>query len=107
MMSIIVPQMGEVQRIVVNGNKGFASAMGQTQDLDEATLATLKDQANLQSEFYPEKFGYTLNLKGIETVEGKECYVIEKTKGEFKANVYIDKAMNLQVKESVVEEADE
>lgn len=103
MMSIIVPQMGEVQRIVVNGNKGFASAMGQTQDLDEATLATLKDQANLQSEFYPEKFGYTLNLKGIETVEGKECYVIEKTKGEFKATVYIDKATNLPVKEVVVD----
>lgn len=99
LMSVVVPTMGEVQRIVLNRNKGSMTAGGQTQDLPAEALASFADQTNLQSDFYPEKFGYTLTLKGIEKVEGKDCYVVEKVKGSEKAVVYFDKDTYLPLKE--------
>lgn len=99
LMSVVVPTMGEVQRIAVNGSKGSMTQGGQTQDLPAEALASFADQTNLQADYYPEKFGYTLTLKGIEKVEGKDCYVVEKVKGSTKAVVYFDKDTYLPVKE--------
>ncbi len=99
LMSVVVPTMGEVQRIAINGNKGSMTQGGQSQDLPAEALASFADQTNLQADYYPEKFGYTITLKGIEKVEGKDCYVVEKVKGTTKAVVYFDKETNLPLKE--------
>jgi zinc protease len=105
MMSIVVPTMGEVQRVVVNGNAGKATGGGQEQALSEAMIQAYHEQADFTAPFNAATKGYTATLKPIERVDGKECYVIEKTKGKGDKIVsYYDRASNLLVKEFRSEE---
>jgi len=100
-MAMTHPQAGEVFRVVINGTKGVVSQMGQTQDVPAEMLEDQMMQADLQADLHPEKFGFTSKVKGIEKVDGKECYVIEKvnTKGT-KVTSYFDKTTGLKVKEN-------
>lgn len=102
-MSMTHPQAGEVFRMAISGNKGVISQMGQSQDVPAEMLEDQMMQADLQADLHPEKFGFTAKVKGIEKVDGKECFVIEKTntKGT-KVTSYFDKATGLKIKENMV-----
>ena len=100
-MSMNHPQAGEVFRMVVNGAKGSVSQMGQTQEVPAEMLEDQMMQDDLQADLHPEKFGFTSKVKGIEKVDGKECYVIEKTNDKgTKIVSYFDKATGLKVKDN-------
>ncbi|MNX62942.1 Peptidase M16 inactive domain protein [compost metagenome] len=99
-MSVMVPGMGEVQKMTVSGNTGKISGMGQSQDMPADMLSAYKEQADLQADLHPEKYGITMKLKGVEKVDGKDCYVVEKTNKEGNVSVsYYDQATNLLIKE--------
>ena len=98
LMSVNVPGMGEVQKMVVNGDKGKMSAMGQSQDMPAEAMASLKEQMDLQAALHPEQYG-KLSLKGVENVDGKDCYVVEQAGEGTKTVSYYDKASGLLVKE--------
>ncbi|HRP89071.1 MAG TPA: insulinase family protein [Edaphocola sp.] len=103
-MSINAGAMGEVQRITVNGKTGKMSGMGQSQDIPEQMLGQYLEKANLQSPIEASEYSkYT--LKGIEQVEGKDCYVLEKKADGEKTVAYYDKNSHLLVKVVTTDEA--
>lgn len=80
MMSVIMDGMGEVQKIVLNGDKAYMSGMGQPQtEMKKEKVDEMKEQADIQADFHPEKYNHTLLLTGQEAVNGKDAYVIETT----------------------------
>ncbi|KAA5536212.1 insulinase family protein [Taibaiella lutea] len=102
MMSIIVSGYGEVQKEVLNGDKGYSSQAGQgAKDFDAKKLAEAKEQADLLADLHPEKYGNTLKVISKEDVDGKEAYVVETSKAgsEDKTLSYYDVASGLKVKE--------
>jgi zinc protease len=66
-----------MQKIIYNGEKGAMEAMGQQMPMDEETLAGVKEDGVPFAEAYFAEKGFTLNLAGIETVEGKKAYRID------------------------------
>lgn len=88
-----------VQKVVLNGNTGYMEAQGQKQDLPAAEMNELKQQADLQADLHPEKYGITYTLKGIEPADGKDAYVIEEKSKEGKSSTkYYDVASGFLVK---------
>ncbi len=102
-----VEAMGMVmQKVVLNGNTGYMEAQGQKQDLPADEMAEFKQQADLQADLHPEKYGITLTLKGIEPVDGKDAYVVEeKAKTGKTSTKYYDVASGLLVKSIAESEA--
>jgi zinc protease len=88
-----------VQKVVMNGNTGYMESQGQKKDLGADEMAEFKQQADLQADLHPEKYGITYNLKGIEPVDGKDAYVIEeKAKAGKNSTKYYDVTSGLLVK---------
>lgn len=88
-----------VQKVVLNAGKGYQEGGGQKADLGADEIAEFAQQADLQADLHPEKFGITYNLKGIEQVGGKDAYVIEEKSKTGKATTkYYDVASGLLVK---------
>ena len=101
-MSMNHPQAGEVFKMAISGTKGTMSQMGQSQDIPADQIEAQLMQADLQADLHPEKLGFTAKVKGVEKVEGKECYVIEKTNNKgTKVISYFEKATGLKIKENI------
>lgn len=66
-----------MNEIKFDGEKASVSQMGQKQDADPATLASLREDAVLFPELAYEELGKKLTLKGGESLDGKQVYVIE------------------------------
>lgn len=88
-----------VQKVVLAGGKGFQEAGGQKMDLGADEIAEFAQQADLQADLHPEKYGITYTLKGTEQVDGKDVYVIEEQSKAGKASTkYYDVASGLLIK---------
>jgi len=87
-----------------DGTKGVNAQMGQKQAIEGKELESLKAQATLFSESKYAEMGYTLTLKGVEQVEGKNAYQIEavSSSGD-KLTEFYDVATGLKIRSVQVE----
>lgn len=90
-----------LQKRVYDGKKGYEEQQGQKHDLSAEDIETIKKGADLQIAIHSEKYGIKRTLKGMETIEGAEAYVIESIdgKGE-KAIEYFDTKSGLMVRQT-------
>ena len=85
-----------------DGEQGTASQQGQSIPLDEAALAEMKIQSTLFPETQLAELGYELELKGLESVEGKKTYVVEMTSPTGnKSTEYFDISNGLKIRSVV------
>lgn len=92
LQSIYQPTSGQLQKIVVNGDKGSSSYGNKKQELTGDVLTPYLSEADLQSVLHPEKFGISYELLGTDTAMGTDCYTVSKASnnGKDKAILYID-----------------
>lgn len=84
-----------------DGVKATVNQMGQSQDItDAAKLADYKEQADLQADLNPEKYGAKRTVKGQEG----NMIVVEKMSGEDKSTEYYDATTGLLMKSVSTEE---
>ncbi len=90
-----------IQSVTYDGAKAKSSGMQGKKEITGDELEELKEDAIINKELQYEKLGYKLDLKGIEEINGKECYVIELTtpKGK-KATEWYDTQSGLKVRVS-------
>jgi hypothetical protein len=83
-----------------DGEKGIVEQMGQQMPLEGEDLASMKEQAMMFPERNYKTAGYTMEVKGMEDVNGKACYklVVTKPSGA-KSTEYYDKESHLKIKE--------
>lgn len=94
-----------LQRLVLNGDKGYREAQGNKAKLEGKDLAQAKEQADIQYELHPEQYGHKRTIKGIGSVNGADAYIIETDEGNGeKKTEYYDVASGLLVKEISTEE---
>jgi len=76
---------------------------GTTEEMEEQQAAEMKRQSfPIVSWLYPEKYGFSFDYKGKETIEGKDYFVIEETYPDgFKATLYVDATTYLTYKSKV------
>lgn len=85
---------------VFDGQNGIQSAMGQVENMDEATVADMKEQAKICKEADYQTGGYQLVLKGMEEINGAMTFVIEVTRPSGrKITEYYDTKTSLKVRE--------
>ena len=68
-----------MQKQVFDGTRGRISAMGQSQEITGDDLTELKLQAALFPELRYAELGYTLELAGIEQIDGQDAYRVRFT----------------------------
>lgn len=101
----VVEGMGMVmQKQVFDGKAGFIEAQGQKVDFTEDLIAKAKQDADLQADLTPEKYGITRELKGMESVNGKDAYKIEATQNGKKTIEFYDAQTGYLIKEGSAEE---
>lgn len=66
-----------LQKKVFDGVKGYEEAQGKKQELNANDIADTKQEADLQAELHTTMYGIKRTLKGVETVEGADAYVVE------------------------------
>jgi predicted Zn-dependent peptidase len=66
-----------IQEVTFDGAKAKSKGMQGKKEIVGDELEELKEDAIINQEMQYEKLGYKLNLKGIEEINGKECYVLE------------------------------
>ena len=88
-----------IQQIVVDGNKGKMNGMGGSKDIPAEEIEDYKDQATPFIETKYAEMGYKIELKEVEALNGKQCYVILITdpKGQAKTE-YFDMANGLKTR---------
>lgn len=91
----------EVMQMVVNKDKGFVMQMGTRHELPAEALTEYQEQADLQADLHPEQYGISYSLLGIESVDGKDAYNVQKVSnnGKDRTVQYYDVASGLLVKE--------
>jgi zinc protease len=91
-----------------DGTVGKISGMQGEQVLEGKQLENLQAQSQFMPELKYEELGYTLQLKSIETVNGKETYMIEISHpGSGQAYDYYDTETGLKLREDKIEETPE
>lgn len=68
------------QKIVFDGSKGYMMQMGQKKEMDEKELKEYADEAYMVKDLAYLDPAYTMELKGIEKVDGKNTYQLQVTK---------------------------
>ncbi len=76
-----------VQKQVFNGTKGYVEAQGQKMDITGDDLDDIMASADIAADIHSEKNGIKRTLKGIESVNGKDAYVLEAINGKGKKSV--------------------
>jgi len=76
---------------------------GNTEEMEEQQAAEIKRESSpIVSWLYPEKYGFSFDYKGKETIEDKDYFVIEETYPDgFKATLYVDTKTYLTYKAKV------
>lgn len=94
--------MGQtLNKTVFAKGKGYTEARSAKADLAGTELEGAREQADIQSRLHSEKYGITRSLKGIEKLDGRDMYVIEKKTTSGRASTeYYDAATGLLVKET-------
>ena len=89
-----------LQKKVCNGKTAFQEEQGKRKDLSAEEVEQTKQEADLQSDLHPEKYGIKRTVKGMETVNGEDAYVLESTdaKGK-KTTEYYNVNSGLMVKQ--------
>lgn len=88
-----------------DGQSGAQSAMGQVENLDEASLADMKEQAKICKEADYKTGGYKLNLKGMEEINGAMTFVIEVSRPDGQSTTeYYDTKTSLKLREVSMEQ---
>ena len=108
-MLVDVNMMGNsLQKIVLDGTKGYMSGQGQKKDFDELETKKYADEANMSEELGYLAPGCKLSLKGTEKVDDADAYLIEviKANGE-KVLEYYDVKTGFKVKSEESEERPE
>lgn len=83
--------MGMVlQKKVLNGDKGYQEAQGKKEDLAGDDLTEAKEDADIQADLHPEKYGKKYTLKGIENLNGNDVYAVEEAGGKTTSTNYYD-----------------
>ncbi|WP_420570751.1 M16 family metallopeptidase [Kordia sp.] len=98
MTDVSVVGMGSVFKQVFDGEKGYMSQQGQKRDMPAEMLAEMKGRKGLFPELTYDNS--KLELTGIESVEGKDAYVVVVTADSGKTKNYYDVASGLKVKKS-------
>ncbi|MCB0697039.1 MAG: insulinase family protein [Chitinophagaceae bacterium] len=89
--NVKIEGMGMVlQKQVFDGTKGYMEAGGQKKELSGDDLVRAKQEADIYADLTPEKYGITRELKGMETVNGKEAYKLEVSDNGKKTTEYYD-----------------
>jgi len=93
------------QSIIFDGTKGKSSGMGGEKTMEGAELEKMKYEAMMNPEAQYEKMGATLELKGMETINGSDAYKIKVTlpDGTTKTEFY-DEESGLKVRETTTED---
>jgi zinc protease len=88
-------------KTIYDGTKGVQTGTGGAKrDIEGAELAALIEQTYPVKEAFYKPMGHTLELKGIEEVEGKAAYVIEITRKDgSKFTEYYDVTSSLKIRE--------
>jgi zinc protease len=91
------------QKKVFDGTKGYQEQQGQKKDLDADEIAETKKEADLQLELHDAQYGIKRTLKGIETIEGADAYILEvvDNKGE-KTTEFYDAKSGMLVRQTKV-----
>ena len=100
-------QTMNLSRTVLNGDKGYQETQGKKQELSGDELDQAKEQADMQADLNPEKYGDKRTVKGIVQVNGADAYMVENLdkKGK-KSTEYYDVKTNLLVKQVQAGEGD-
>ncbi|WP_046757692.1 M16 family metallopeptidase [Kordia jejudonensis] len=88
MVDVSIAGMGSVNKQTFDGEKGYIAGQGQKRDMPAEMLADMKSRKGLFPELNYDSSKTT--LKGIESVDGKDAYVIEveKANGDKTSNFY-------------------
>lgn len=88
-----------LNQIKCDGQQVEISAMGQKQAVDEKTSAATKRQAALFPELNYARDGFSLEFKGIESIEGNNAYRIDITSPEGDTSIeYFDMTSGLKIR---------
>lgn len=99
-MTISIGEM-TVQKMIYDGNKGSQSGMQGKKEISGDELAELKVEAINTHEMYYEKLGFKLEIKGVETVNGSDAYILDITSPTGKKSTeWYDIATGYKVKSS-------
>jgi zinc protease len=95
----------EVNRVVINGNKGTMTSQGQVKELQGGELLDQKLESWMFSFLKYDQLGVKLALNQVEKVEGREAYKLELTMPSGKKSFhYFDKETGLKVREVATEQ---
>ncbi len=99
-MKAELPAMGIVaQEMIFDGTKGKMKGMQGNSDMDEKTIAGVKERINPFPEATYKEDGYKLELKGVENLYGKDAYKIEVISPSGKKSTeYYDVASGLKMR---------
>jgi zinc protease len=100
-----VVSMGDVmvQKIVINGDKGYMEAQDKKQTMPAEMVNETKHEADLQELLHPSKFGISYTLTGSEAIDGKNTFVVERVENDGKKRTvqYFEKSTGLLYKEFI------
>ncbi len=87
------------QKQVFNGSKGYQEAGGHKADITGDDLEEIIASADITMDLHPEKYGIKRTLKGMESVNGNNAYVLNVVNAKGKKSMeYYDAATFLLVK---------
>lgn len=99
----MVISIGEtvVQKMIYDGSKGSQSGMQGKKEITGDELKELKVEAIHVHEMFYEKLGFKLAVKGLESINGSDAYVVEVTApGGKKSTEWYDVASGFKVRSS-------
>lgn len=92
------------QKKVFDGTKGYEEAQGNRKDLDAEEIAETKQEADMQAELHDAMYGIKRTLKGMETIEGTDAFIVESVDAANKKTVeYFDQKSGLLVRQTKFE----
>ncbi len=93
-----------LQKKVFDGTKGYEEAQGQKHELEATEIADTKQEADLQAELHASVYGIKRTIKGIETIEGADAYVVEAVDANNKKTIeYYDSKSGMLVRQTKFE----
>jgi zinc protease len=66
-----------LQKQVLKATSGYREMQGQKANLSDDEVATLKEEADIDRDLHPEKYGVKRSIKGIEAINGADAYKVE------------------------------
>lgn len=93
-----------IQKKAFDGTAGYEEQQGKKTNMDADGIAEAKEDADLQKDLHDAQYGIKRTLKGIETIEGADAYVVESVDAKnSKTTEYYDAKSGLKVRESKME----